>query len=147
MNSSKLQEELFSAIAVRKYIEEQTRELKKNIEKYGRELVEELTKLPGWNCMMQLCRDHYREYDNNRFFDICSYELGEYEYENHLLVKKYYSGADPDGYIVFDIDLRLPLETQISNRKRLLQSKYAAKEESERREYERLKKKFELDGE
>lgn len=121
-----------------------------DISKYGRKLVCELRELPGWECMILACRNHYDKYPHE-FFDWCLYELGECEYENHLLVKKYYQNDDPDGYIVLDIDLTKSLEEQLENRKNALsdeeKKQRKLEEDKERAEYERLKAKFEKQSE
>ena len=117
-----------------------------DVTRYGRKLICELRELPGWECMILSCRDHYNGY-RDKFFDCCSYELGEDEYENHLLVKKYYQNADPDGFIVLDIDLTKSLEEQLEDRKNALfdeeKKQRKLEEDKELEEYERLKKKYE----
>lgn len=92
---------------------------------YGKELVKELQKIPGWECMILSCEMHMKEFKTpNEFFDICSYEFDEYEDANILYVKKYYSGADPDGYNVLALNLEVPLEQQVKNMKGAIKKKH-----------------------
>jgi len=99
-----------------KELDQKREELKFNIKSFGKELVKELQKISGWECMIQSCWYHMKEYkDPNEFFDICSYEFDFYDSRNILYVKKYYAGADPDGYVVLEINLEGTLEKQVEN--------------------------------
>lgn len=90
---------------------------KNGIETLGLKLVQDLQKIPNWECMILNCFNHMKKYkDPNEFFKICSYEFDPYDNRNIIYVKKYYWGADPDGYVVLKLDLEIPLAKQVANK-------------------------------
>ena len=142
MSTNEIQKSLISINGDISKLEKKINDCRNEVTKLGQKLVDELRRLPDWECMILNCKNHYDKFPTE-FFGWCSYKLGEYEYKNHLLVKKYYQNDDPDGYVVLDIDLTIPLEEQIEKRKVALKSEKEDEESQERAEYERLKKKFE----
>lgn len=76
------------------------------IERCGRELAEELTKIEGWKSMVKNCLPQY-EQQPSYFFGWCSYKV----INNELHILKGY--ANDDAYTVLVIDLTTPLEEQV----------------------------------
>ena len=79
---------------------------KSDVEKVGKRLAEELTKIPGWENMVQDCLEHYKEYPKD-FLGWCSYEV----WDGKLTVIKGYS--NDNDYIFLEIDLTKSLEDQV----------------------------------
>lgn len=84
----------------------------KTIDRLGRELLEELKLIRGWEVMIDQCKDHYEEYPNE-FFRWCSVD---YSYsENLIRFIKTYSNVDEE-YIVLTIRLDMNLAEQVIRR-------------------------------
>lgn len=79
------------------------------IEKLGRDLLDRLMKIPGWEKMIKHCKEHYEQYPKE-FFGWCYIEY--YYYEPKIKFIKRYSGDDTD-YIVLEIRLDRSLEEQV----------------------------------
>lgn len=103
-----------------------------NVEKLGKRLAEELTKIPGWENMVQDCLEHYKEC-SEEFLGWCSYEV----WDGKLTVRKGYS--NDDDYIFLEIDLTKSLEDQV---KEAVEKKESEEEEMKNRE---LLKQYEKD--
>ena len=80
----------------------------KAIDRLGRELLEELRQIRGWESMILNCKDHYKQYPD-QFFGWCEVE---YSYAEPIIkfVKGYSNG---DEYTVLTIRLDMELGEQV----------------------------------
>ena len=111
----------------------------REIERLGRDILEKLKQIDGWDVMIQHCRPHYEEFPKE-FFGWC---VMEYTSDSISFVKDYSNG---DEYTVLEIDLNKSLESQVAEaKKRKFDEEEAERkeiEEKERAELERLKNKY-----
>ena len=85
------------------------------IDRLGRELLEELQLINGWEIMIDKCKDHYEQY-KSEFFKWCSVE---YSYSESIIkfIKNYHD--DDDDYVVLTIRLDMELVEQVRRAKEL----------------------------
>lgn len=113
----------------------------KKIEHEARELLNELRKVKGWECMIKACEEHYNKY-TEEFFDWCSITHTK---DAVQFVKGYSNG---DEYEVLEISFKKSLKDQVRDRMDYL-AKQTEKEKTEEREkdlkqLERIVKKYNL---
>lgn len=113
----------------------------KRIDREARELLSELRKVNGWECMIKECEEHYAKYPDE-FFDWCSVTHTD---DSVQFVKGY---SDGEEYVVLEISFRKSLKDQVHDRMDYLeeQRKKEADEERERDliQLERIRKKYGL---
>lgn len=111
------------------------------IDKEARELLGELQKVKGWECMIKKCKEHYAKYPD-KFFDWCSVTHTD---DAVQFVKGY---SDEEEYEVLEISFRKSLKDQVRDRMDYLaeQREKEAVEERERDliQLERIRKKYGL---
>lgn len=114
-------------------------DVRKSIDHEARELLNELRKVNGWECMIKNYEEHYAKYPD-KFFDWCSVSHTENAVQFY---KKY---AFEDGYEVLEISFRKSLKEQVRERMDYLEEQKKKKEMEEREndyiELERIKKKY-----
>lgn len=108
MKETELRNELNETVEDIKYLSELIQGNIKVIDKLGRELLEELRQIRGWESMILDCRDHYEQYPY-QFFEWCEVE---YSYSEPIIkfVKGYSNG---DEYTVLTIRLDMGLAEQV----------------------------------
>ena len=116
-------------------------EASERIEREARELLRELRKVKGWECMIKECEEHYAKYPD-KFFGWCSVTHTD---DAVQFVKGYYDGGE---YEVLEISFRKSLKDQVRDRMDYL-AKQREKEATEERErdliqLERIRKKYGL---
>ena len=111
------------------------------IDREARELLSELRKVKGWECMIKECEEHYAKYPD-KFFDWCSVTHTD---DAVQFVKGY---SDDGEYEVLEISFRKSLKDQVRDRMDYLaeQREKEATEERERdlMQLERIRKKYGL---
>ena len=111
------------------------------IDREARELLSELRKVKGWECMIKECEEHYAKYPD-KFFDWCSVTHTD---DAVQFVKGY---SNDDEYEVLEISFRKSLKDQVRDRMEYLaeQREKEATEERERdlMQLERIRKKYGL---
>ena len=116
-------------------------EMGKRIDREARELLSELQKVKGWECMIKECEEHYAKYPD-KFFDWCCVTHTD---DSVRFVKGY---SDGEEYVVLEISFRKSLKDQVRDRMDYLeeQREKEATEERERdlRQLERIRKKYGL---
>jgi hypothetical protein len=121
--------------------EKEMREAGERIDKEARELLVELQKEKGWECMIKHCEEHYAKYPD-KFFDWCSVTHTD---DAVQFVKGY---SDDGEYDVLEINFRKSLKDQVRDRMDYLaeQREKEATEERERDliQLERIRKKYGL---
>ena len=114
-------------------------EIGERIDREARELLSELRKVKGWECMIKECGEHYAKYPDN-FFDWCSVTHTD---DAVQFVKGY---SDDGEYDVLEISFRKSMKDQVSDRMDYLaeQREKDATEERERdlKQLERIRKKY-----
>ena len=114
--------------------------LGERIDKEARQLLKELQKIDGWECMIKNCEDHYAKYPE-KFFDWCKVT----HTDNAVQFIKGYS--NDDEYEVMEIDMHNSLATQVRNRQIELKEEELSEQqeikEKELAELKRLKEKYE----
>lgn len=86
----------------------------KTIDRLGRELLEELRQIRGWESMILHCKDHYEQYPN-QFFRWC-----DVEYSCAEPIIKFVKGySNGDKYTVLTIRLDMELVEQVMKAKEL----------------------------
>lgn len=116
-------------------------EMGERIDREARELLSELRKVKGWECMIKECEEHYAKYPD-KFFDWCSVTHTD---DAVQFVKGY---ADDGEYEVLEISFRKSLKDQVRDRMDYLEEQHE-KEATEERErdliqLERIRKKYGL---
>lgn len=117
------------------------RAAEERIDKEARELLSELRKVKGWECMIKECEEHYAKYPD-KFFDWCSVTHTD---DAVQFVKGY---SNDDEYEVLEISFRKSLKDQVRDRMDYL-AEQRKKQEAEEREkdliqMERIRKKYGL---
>lgn len=84
-------------------------QMRKEIDLEARELLNELRKIKGWECMIKECEYHYSKYPDE-FFDWCSVT---HTNDAVQFVKGYSNG---DEYEVLEINFRKSLKDQVHER-------------------------------
>jgi len=116
-------------------------EMGERIDREARELLSELRKVKGWECMIKECEEHYAKYPD-KFFDWCSVTHTD---DAVQFIKGY---SNDDEYEVLEISFRKSLKDQVRDRMDYLaeQREKEATEERERDliQLERIKKKYGL---
>ena len=116
-------------------------EMGERIDREARELLSELRKVKGWECMIKECEEHYAQYPD-KFFDWCSVTHTD---DAVQFVKGY---SDDGEYEVLEISFRKSLKDQVRDRMDYLaeQREKEATEERERdlMQLERIRKKYGL---
>ena len=111
------------------------------IDREARELLSELQKVEGWECMIKACEGHYSQYPK-QFFGWCSVTHTD---DAVQFVKGYSNGEE---YEVLEISFRKSLKDQVRDRMDYLaeQREKEATEERERDliQLERIRKKYGL---
>jgi len=135
-----IQSNLIEDIRHYKELESSLEHLEEQIDKEARQLLKELQKIDGWQCMIKTCKDHYAKYPK-KFFDWCSVTHTDGAVQ---FVKGY---SDGDEYEVMEIDLHNSLAMQVRNKQIELRGE-AQREQQEIKEKElaelkRLKEKYE----
>lgn len=121
--------------------EEEMLNAEKRIDKEARELLVELQKVKGWECMIKECKEHYAKYPKE-FFKWCSVIHTD---DAVQFVKGYHDGYE---YEVLEISFRKSLKDQVRDRMNFL-AEQREKQEAEEREkdlmqMERIRKKYNL---
>lgn len=116
-------------------------EMGDRIDREARELLSELRKVKGWECMIKECEEHYTKYPDE-FFDWCSVTHTD---DAVQFVKGY---SDDGEYEVLEISFSKSLKDQVRDRMDYLaeQREKKATEERERdlKQLERIRKKYGL---
>lgn len=116
-------------------------EIGERIDREARELLSELRKVKGWECMIKECEAHYAKYPD-KFFDWCSVTHTD---DAVQFVKGY---SNDDEYEVLEISFRKSLKDQVRDQMDYLaeQREKEATEERERDliQLERIRKKYGL---
>lgn len=116
-------------------------EIGERIDREARELLSELRKVNGWECMIKECEEHYAKYPY-KFFDWCSVTHTD---DAVQFVKGY---SDDREYEVLEISFRKSMKDQVRDRMDYLaeQREKKATEERERdlKQLERIRKKYGL---
>lgn len=111
----------------------------KRIDEEARELLGELQKVKGWECMIKDCEEHYAKYPD-KFFGWCSVTHTD---DAVQFVKGY---SDGDEYEVLEISFRKSLKDQVRDRMEYLEEQRRRHETEEREkdlaQLERLRKKY-----
>ena len=109
------------------------------IDKGARELLGELQKVKGWECMIKKCKEHYAKYPD-KFFDWCSVTHTD---DAVQFIKGYSDGYE---YEVLEISFRKSLKDQVRDRMEYLEKQHNLQEAKEREkdlaQLERLRKKY-----
>ena len=108
MKETELRNELNETVTDIKNLSQLIQSNIKAIDKLGRELLEELRQIRGWESMILHCKDHYEQYPD-LFFRWCEVE---YSYEEPVIkfVKGYSNG---DKYTVLTIRLDMNIKDQV----------------------------------
>ena len=108
MKETELRNELGETVKDTKNLSELIQGNIKAIDRLGRELLEELRQIRGWESMILHCKDHYEQYPD-KFFDWCEVK---YSYSEPVImfVKTYSNG---DEYTVLTIRLDIELVEQV----------------------------------
>lgn len=115
------------------------RDAGERIDKEARELLSELRKVKGWECMIKECGEHYAKYPDN-FFDWCSVTHTD---DAVQFVKGY---ADDGEYEVLEISFRKSLKDQVRDRMDYLTEQRHRQETEERqKEYYQIREMAESD--
>lgn len=135
-----IQSNLIEDIRHYKGLESSLEHLEGQIDKEARQLLKELQKIDGWQCMIKACKEHYAKCPN-RFFDWCSVTYTDSAVQ---FVKGY---SDGDEYEVMEIDLHNSLSMQVRNKQIELRGEALSEQqeikEKELAELKRLKEKYE----
>ena len=111
----------------------------KRIDEEARELLGELQKVKGWECMIKHCKEHYAKYPD-KFFDWCSVTHTD---DAVQFIKGY---SDGDEYEVLEISFRKSLKDQVHDWMEFLEYQHNLQEAQEREkdlaQLERLRKKY-----
>lgn len=84
----------------------------KTIDRLGRELLEELRQIRGWETMILHCKDHYEQYPD-QFFGWCEVR---YSYAEPIIkFVKGYSNGDENTVLTIRLDLELSEQVIIAN--------------------------------
>ena len=117
------------------------KETAEKIDSSARELLGELQKIDGWECMIKHCRDHYEKCKNN-FFGWCQVTHTE---DSVQFVKGYSNG---DEYEVLNISFKKSLKQQVRERMEEIENERRCKEtetrEKDLAELQRLRDKYGL---
>ena len=136
-----IQDKLSADVKDYAHCKEMMTETGKRIDREARELLSELRKVKGWECMIKECEEHYAKYPDE-FFDWCSVTHTD---DAVQFVKGY---SDDREYEVLEISFRKSLKDQVRDRMDYLaeQREKEATEERERDliQLERLKAKYGL---
>lgn len=108
MKETELRNELNETVKDTKNLSELIQGNIKTIDRLGRELLEELRQIRGWESMILHCKDHYEQYPD-QFFGWCEVE---YSYAEPIIkfVKGY---SNDDEYTVLTIRLDMELAEQV----------------------------------
>lgn len=135
-----IQGNLINKIKQQKTLITELMQLNEQIDKESRELLKELQKVDGWECMIKECEEHYANYPEE-FFDWCSVT---YDDDAVQFVKHY---SDDVEYEVLEIGLYDSPADQVKNRQGEIRNKDIKEQEEikkkELAELERLKRKYE----
>lgn len=135
-----IQRNLLKKIEQHKTLTAELIQLNEQIDKESRNLLKELQKVDGWECMIKECEEHYANYPEE-FFDWCSVTHDD---DAVQFVKHYSDGTD---YEVLEIGLYSTPAEQVHYRQNETINKVAKEQEEikkkELAELERLKRKYE----
>lgn len=135
-----IQRNLLKKIEQYKTLTAELAQLNKEIDKESRELLKELQKVDGWECMIKASKEHYDKYPEE-FFDWC----GVTHDDNAVQFVKYYS--DGEEYEVLEIGLYDSPADQVKYRQDEIRNKDIKEQEEIKKkelvELERLKRKYE----
>ena len=116
-------------------------EADERIEREARELLSELRKVKGWECLIQACEELYAKYPD-KFFDWCRVTHTD---DAVQFVKGY---SDVGDYVILEISFRKSLKDQVRDRKDYLaeqrKKEAAEKRTRELKQLESLRKKYGL---
>ena len=136
------QTQLLNLIERHKCLKNKIHDIKQEINNIGRDLLEELRKIDGWENMIEHCKEHYLECPDV-FFGWCEVK----HTTDSIYFEKGYSNDD-DEYKVLEINLVKPLEIQvqesIQNNQKLKQKEEDSIREKELAELKRLKEKYDV---
>lgn len=111
------------------------------IDNEARELLAELQKITGWECMIKACDEHYTKYPKE-FFDWCSVTHTD---DAVQFVKGY---SDGDEYNVLEISFLKSLKDQVRERMEYIEEQRHRQETEEREkdliQLERIRKKYNI---
>jgi hypothetical protein len=134
-----LQSQILESIRDYRGLKKQLSAKGEEIDRLARELLQELQKQDGWECMIKACYEHYKSYPG--FFDSCEVT---HTSDAVQFVKGY---SDGDEYEVLEISLKDSVGMQV--RKKLLDLKWEKEQaalkrgQAELAELKRLKEKYE----
>lgn len=135
-----IQGNLINKIKQYKTLTAELEQLNEQIDKESRNLLKELQKVDGWECMIKECEEHYANYPEE-FFDWCGVTHDD---DAVQFVKHYSDGTD---YEVLEIGLYSTPAEQVHYRQNETINKVAKEQEEikkkELAELERLKRKYE----
>ena len=135
-----IQRNLLKKIEHQKTLTAELVQLNEEIDKESRNLLKELQKVDGWECMITASKEHYAKYPEE-FFDWCSVTHDD---DAVQFVKHYSDGTD---YEVLEIGLYDSPADQVKYRQNETINKVAKEQEEikkkELAELERLKRKYE----
>jgi hypothetical protein len=121
--------------------EKEMREAGERIDKEARELLVELQKVKGWECMIKACKYHYSRY-TKEFFKWCSVKHTD---DAVQFVKGY---SDGNEYEALEISFRKSLKDQVRDRAEYIEQQRHRQETEEREkdliQFERIRKKYNL---
>lgn len=136
-----IQDKLSTNVKKYAYYRNRMHEMDERIDHEARELLSELRKVKGWECMIKECEEHYAKYPDE-FFDLCEVTHTD---DAVQFVKGY---SNDDEYEVLEISFRKSLKDQVRDRMDYLaeQREKEATEERERDliELERIREKYGL---
>lgn len=134
-----IQRNLLKKIEQYKTLTAKLAQLNEQIDKESRNLLKELQKVDGWECMIKECEEHYAKYPKE-FFDWCSVTHDD----DAVQFVKYYS--DGTEYEVLEIGLYDSPADQVHHRQNEIRNKNIKEQEEikkkELAELERLKRKY-----
>jgi len=136
---NKTQVELLTKIGETYKLRIKLSDTNKEIDVLADELLNELKKIDGWECLFQHCKEHFEQYPDE-FFSWCyvTYDC------NSVSFNKSYSNGD--DFTVLTINLSEDLSKQVERIKKLLDMESINElkkiEERERAELKRLKEKY-----
>lgn len=135
-----IQGKLLEDIRHYKYLKSELKECRERIDKEARNLLKELQKVDGWECMIKECEYHYSKYPD-QFFGWCSVT----HTDNAVQFVKGYSNGDE--YEVLEISLHDSPAMQVRNRMIDIRGEEKREQEAikekELAELKRLKDKYE----
>lgn len=136
-----VQDKLSAAVKDYARYKEKVNEACAIIDREARELLSELQKVEGWECMIKACEGHYSRYPK-QFFGWCSVTHTD---DAVQFFKGYSNGEE---YEVLEISFRKSLKDQVRDRKLYLEEQ-RRKQEAEERErdlmqMERIREKYGL---